>query len=496
MRRHLAELVRDLVDALHAIVHKVHLPAALQLLLDRRAEQLLVPRRHHGLNRHAVFGRRLDHAHVAQPQQRHVQGARNGRGRHGEHVHLFAKLLQPLLVADAEALFFVHDDQPEIAELYVLRQHAMRADDDVHLARFDLGDGFLLLLGGAEAAEHLDLDGKGREALPEGVVVLEGEHRGRRQHRDLAIVVDRFERRAHRDFRLAVTHIAAEQAVHGRGRLHVALDVNNRVHLIFGFVELEGVFELALPFAVGGKRMSLGGLAHGVEFQQLLGHVLHGLLHARLGLLPLLRAQPIQYRLHPFGGAVLLHQVQPGEWDIQARTLGVLQDHEFGGSTVFLRNLLQTLVLADAMLDMHHVIADGEIAKVGEEGRDFRLLPLRMGQRNFRLIEQIARPEEDKVRLRQGDSFGHIRLHDGCGFYVFREVRGLVHVHFAARLGGAAADAERQVVFVEDVGQALDFAGARDSKEDSLAFAHETVQLLRSWQRQSRESALWAGFAV
>ncbi len=191
------------------------------------------------------------------------------------------------------------------------------------------------------------------------------------------------------------------------------LHVNDRVHLVFGFAELEGVLELALPFAVGGERVALGGLARGVELEQLLGHVLHGLLHARLGLLPLLRAQPIQHRLHAFGRAILLHQVEPRERDIQPRAFGVFQHHELGGAAVFLRNLLQPLVLADAMLDMHHVIADGEIAKVGEEGRDLRLLPLRMGQRNLRLIEQIARAKEHEVRLRQSDAFRHVGLHDG-----------------------------------------------------------------------------------
>ena len=185
---HLANLVGDVVDALHAVVHEVHLPAALQLLLDGRANQLLVPGRHHRLDRHAVFGRRLDHAHVAQAEQRHVQRARNRRGRHGEHVHFLAKLLEPLLVAHAEALLLIDDDQAEVAELHVLRQQAVRADHDVDLAGLELRQRFFLLLRRAEAAEHLDLDGEGREALLEGVEVLEGEHRGRREHRDLAAV--------------------------------------------------------------------------------------------------------------------------------------------------------------------------------------------------------------------------------------------------------------------------------------------------------------------
>ena len=45
------------------------------------------------------------------------------------------QLLEALLVHHAEALLFVDDDQPEIAEDDVLLQDAVRADDDVDLAR-------------------------------------------------------------------------------------------------------------------------------------------------------------------------------------------------------------------------------------------------------------------------------------------------------------------------------------------------------------------------
>ena len=51
-------------------------------------------------------------------------------------------------------------------------------------------------------------------------------------------------------------------------------------HLVFRLVELEGIFELALPLAIGGEAVALCRLAHRVELQQLLGHILHGLLHA------------------------------------------------------------------------------------------------------------------------------------------------------------------------------------------------------------------------
>ncbi len=130
----------------------------------RGLDQLFVPVRDHGLNRHAIFGRSLDHAHVAQADQRHVQGARDGRGRHGEHVDLLAHLLDALFVADAEALFFVDDEQAEVGELEVFRKHAVGADEDVDFAGFRFLQNFFLLLGVAEAADHFDGDGKRRRS--------------------------------------------------------------------------------------------------------------------------------------------------------------------------------------------------------------------------------------------------------------------------------------------------------------------------------------------
>src|SRR2546430_13756572 len=60
------------------------------------------------------------------------------------HVHLLLQLLDLLLVRDAEALLFVHDEKAEVAELDVLREQAVRADDDVDFARRQIFDRALL----------------------------------------------------------------------------------------------------------------------------------------------------------------------------------------------------------------------------------------------------------------------------------------------------------------------------------------------------------------
>ena len=128
------QLGGNLPDRVDAVVHEINLAAAVEFLLDRGLDQLFIPVGDHGLNRHAVFGRGFDHAHVAQADERHVQGARDGRGRHSEHVDLGAHLLDALFVADAEALLFVDDEQAEVGELYVFRKQAMRADEDIDFA--------------------------------------------------------------------------------------------------------------------------------------------------------------------------------------------------------------------------------------------------------------------------------------------------------------------------------------------------------------------------
>ena len=68
-------------------------------------------------------------------------------------------------MAHAEALLLVDDHQAEVGELDVLGEHAVGAHQNVHLAVLDLLDDLLLLLRGAEARDHFDVDREGGEAL-------------------------------------------------------------------------------------------------------------------------------------------------------------------------------------------------------------------------------------------------------------------------------------------------------------------------------------------
>ena len=255
--------IHDL-DALNAVVQHIHLSAARKLAQNRVAHQSVRVFHDVGLHRIAFLRRRLQQAHIANADHRHVQRARNRRGRERQHVQRLLHLLDGFLVIHAEALLLVHHQQAEVFELYILRQQSMRADDHVDFSGFELFQD-LLLLGGFEPADHLDAHRKMAEARLHGIKMLLNENRGRREHCRLLSAHDGLEDRAQRHFGLAIAHIAAEQTIHRAIRFHIALDILDCSHLIGRFLIGKTVLEFALPGRIRLERMAGQRLALRIE---------------------------------------------------------------------------------------------------------------------------------------------------------------------------------------------------------------------------------------
>ncbi len=163
------------VDRLDAVVNEVDLAAAFHLRKNRPRDDGLVELDDVGLDRQAIARWRLDDRHVADAGQRHVQRPRNRRRRHRQDVDFLAHLFDALFVGNAESLFLVDDEQPEIAELDVLGKDSVRADEDFHLAGGEIVDRLFLLRFRPEAAQHVDTDGKCRETILQRLDVLKRE---------------------------------------------------------------------------------------------------------------------------------------------------------------------------------------------------------------------------------------------------------------------------------------------------------------------------------
>ncbi len=165
-------------------------------------------------------------------------------------MHLGAQRLEPLLVAHAEAMLLVDDQQPEVAGARIGVQEFVGGDQDIDLAVFEAGQHAVGVARRAEPRQRLDAHRPVGEAVTEALHVLFGQQCRRHQHHHLAPGLHRDEGRTHRHFGLAEADIAADDAVH-RCRLRQVLEhPRDGLGLVGGFLEREGVgkglvFELA-----------------------------------------------------------------------------------------------------------------------------------------------------------------------------------------------------------------------------------------------------------
>ena len=194
----------------------------------------------------------------------------------------------------AEALLFVDDYEPEVAERDLRREYRVRSDDDVAGTGRKPLECPLVRRRGLEARDGLDSYGRPVEARGEGLEVLFRKDRGRRENSRLPAVHRGYEGGPHRDFRLAVARVAADEAVHRLLRREVLLDGGYRGGLVGRLLVwergLERVYSVALHI-VGESRHEF---APRLRLEERRGEVGDRLLRIGLVLRPALAVEPVQ----------------------------------------------------------------------------------------------------------------------------------------------------------------------------------------------------------
>ncbi len=260
------------------------------------------------------------------------------------------------------------------------------------------------------------------------------------------------------------------------------LDVGDGGELVVGLVEVEGVFELALHVGVGREGRALRGFALRVELEELGGHVGHGLFDAGLGLLPALRAELVELRGGAgFGGAVLLDEVEAGERDVEFGFVGELEDHELERRGVVLFDDAKAAVAGDAVFDVDDVVADGEVAEVGDEGGGFGFAAADGPGGDVGVVGEVLRAEDDDltggglVEVEDLDAGGDGGLDDDGRAEIAGEIAGLGVDGGAAVLIGARAEAVGDLILLQEAGEAFDFALVGGGEEDAGLLLHERL---------------------
>ena len=366
LRQQLLELLAHRLDGADLVVQEVHLAAPLQFAQHGFADQSSGERLDEGLHRQTLLRCRGDCGKVAYALERHRECARDRRGGEGQHVDFGAQRLQLLLLAHAEAVFLVDDDEAEAGEFHVFLDQPMGADDDVDATFLQALQGRSLLLGGAEAGQLGDLHGPGGEAIAELEEMLFGQQRRRHQHRHLLAAHHRHERGAQGDLRLAEADIAADQAVHRPARAHVGDDRGDGGGLIGRFLEAEAFDEGVVIVHRTVERMALAGSTSRVEVEQLGGSVARCLERPAACLFPLPAAEPVQRGRVLAGATVAGDQVQAGDRHVELVAAVIFEVEKFGHAVAEIERG-EPEVTADAVLGMDHGIAGLEFGKIAQQ---------------------------------------------------------------------------------------------------------------------------------
>ena len=164
---------------------------------------------------------------------------------------------------------------------------AMGADNNVKIPFCKLIQCILLLLTAAEATQHFNSYTKGIHAVLKGDEMLLGKNRRRGHDSHLLAVHDRFESCPDGNFRLAVSHVAAQKTLHGNRLFHISLDFLDGFKLIWRFLKRKTVLKFFLPRRIRGKSMSRRNLSLGIKAQELRSKDGDSFLGLFLGFLPI-----------------------------------------------------------------------------------------------------------------------------------------------------------------------------------------------------------------
>ena len=404
-------------NIVHAVVDIVDLTFPRELPDDRLADHLLIVFHDIGLNGHAVAGRLLQDAHIADSHHAHMERAGDRCGRECQNIHILFHLLDLFLVGDAEALLLVHDQQTQIFKLYILRQKTVRSDDYVHDPSLQVVDRFFLLFCSSEARQDLYIDRETVHSLGKGVVMLLGQDRCGHKNRHLHALLHGLKGRADRNFRLSVADIAADQAVHDLAALHIPLCVFDRSQLIFRLLIREHFLQFPLPDSVFSVDMAFFRLAFCIQFDEVVRDQFHRFSDFSAGIIPLLCAQLVEFWLAgAFRRRVFLQNCQIRGHD-KEDAAGAVFDLEIIPRDMIHLDLLDPPVDSDSIVLMDYVIPDAEIREIPD------LLAAVIAPDPlfllFFLSENIRFRKDRKAQIRIGKSLAHppCEGHDISGFH-------------------------------------------------------------------------------
>ena len=259
-------------------------------------------------------------------------------------------------------------------EFYGLAYELVRAYDYVDFPFGKVARYLLHVFGAACAAQIVHAHREVFQTVLEGVVVLVGEHCRWHKHCRLLAIYCRLEGCTDCNLGLTEAHIAADEAVHGLGTLHVGFHGCGGFELVGRIFIDERCLKLLLHVAVGRECKAFLLAACRVEPDEVARYVLQLALGALFHAVPRSAAQLVKPRLHAFFSAILgklVQRVYRHEDDVVVLVdelyhllhlsvhVGAKQSAEFSHSVVHVHYVVAHLYLVQLFQ------REGELARAG-----------------------------------------------------------------------------------------------------------------------------------
>ena len=261
--------------------------------------------------------------------------------------------------------------------------------------------------------------------------------------------------------------------------------------LVARFGELEGVVELALPVAVVREGEALGHFALGVELEQLVRHVAHFGLDARLGTAPGGAAHAVERRGGFARAAKALHQIHAGQRHVELGAAGIFEQHVVALRLAVI-DFAQAQEAGHAMLGMHHVVAGLQVDQVRGEGGQ-RGLAGRRARHQFGSVEQILAAEDGEPGIAENHAAADRSADQINGRRPIRPCRRAPARYSGVRIGLIQTELVGHAVLVENIGHAFERARGFGEKCHARAGFGQSFALPRWPPACCRERPATAG---
>ncbi len=215
-------------------------------------------------------------------------------------------------------------------------------------------------LAALEPADGFDVERIIHHPLAEGSLVLLGQHGRGDEDRHLLAIFDSLERGPHGEFGFSVSDVAAEQAIHRAGLLHVLLDLLGADDLVGRRLVGKFRLEFFLPFGVGRIGDAQLGGAGGLHVEQFRRHVHDGFGDLGFLFFPDAAAEAGELGMAVKSADVFLDEIDPRGRHVQDGVVGESEGQIFLVLPV-LGHRVHAGELGDAMRDVNDVISLLEI---------------------------------------------------------------------------------------------------------------------------------------